>query len=221
MTALVLMAALYAAPELHPGSPITVTLVGGERYEGLFSGLSTETITIISPEMNEPIPVALIASYEVSGELCTFSELVDGLESWSDGIEAEQIRTPSPAGVAALSGLWAGAGPLALGQRSSFVAYSVVEVVFLSSVAIMAYQGQYGQVALVGGVDVLLHVYAASDSFAEAKRRRRRENWELSGAIIVSPNGASPYVSLTVGAYPPNGGYQLHTDEHQWPGLDR
>lgn len=198
-----------AVPEIHPGTEIVVNLVGGEQYIGLLSSVDSSQISIICPELDQPIRRELIKEIQIDGLPYSIDVLEQGLIAWSQ--EVNELPTPHPAFVGSMSILWAGAGPLALGDTRSFVAYSVVETVFIGSIIIMAKQGQYGQMALVAGIDSILHFYAIGDSIVEARKRRNRRDWQLS---IAPPVHNSPFV---VGIGFNNTSWNTSSD--YWPGI--
>jgi hypothetical protein len=165
-----------AAPEVRLGIPLTVEVLGGERFDGAFVAWEHDLLVLTTRDGQKRIGLPLILSVEVEGDVCTPQAFLEGVRRWSEAQRLDALGTPAPVLVAGASVLWAGAGPAMLGRWKSCLAYSLVEASLLGAGGVMVAKGQYGPLLPLAALDVLVRAWAVGDSVHEAQRRRRRAN---------------------------------------------
>ncbi len=195
-----------AVPVIRDGIGLVVEVIGGERYEGAFVGLAQERLKLSTHDGLIELPVPVLVGVEVEGAPYSVEAFREGVRAWGRALVDASVRTPRPVVVVGLSVLWAGAGPAALGQWKSAGAYSLLEASFLGAGAVMIANEQYGPLLPLAALDGLLHVWAATDSAREARRRRARAH--LAVAVLPSWSAGtegqqvSPCLMLRWGAPP-------------------
>jgi len=80
--------------------------------------------------------------------------------------------------------VWAGAGYLTLGDTRTFAGYAALDAIFVGAGVVFALQHQWGALAPVVALDVLLRGWSGGASAREAARRRAlRPSWQTSPAV--------------------------------------
>jgi len=171
--------------ELRTGVELVVALLGGEVFKGAFVMANDEQLELSAEQGRRVLPLGTVQSIDVAGERWTVSQFSAAVDAWSRQLVEESIATPPPVLVGALSLVWAGAGPLALGDHKGFLAYSAIELALVGAGVAMVAQGETAQLIPLVFLDGIFHAWAIGDSVREATRRRRR----LRARLALLPSG--------------------------------
>lgn len=179
---------------IRTGTPMAVTLVGGQELEGTFLGSQAGLVRIATGEGIREVPLALVVEARVEGAPLPVDSFQRLAREWADTHLPQDLRTPSPGVAGALSAAWAGAGYLALGDPRSFAGWSALEGVVIGTGLLMWFEAGPGASAPFVALDVLLHGVAVQDVAGEAARRRRRVAFGVvpgqeSGPLLVASVG--------------------------------
>ena len=179
------------SPDLRIGSAMSVVLLDGERLEGTFAGFEGQAVRLSGPRGLEPIPLPLVAAFEVGGRSWTPAAFLEGARRAADALPP--LAVPPPVVPLAASLAWAGAGHLVLRDTRSFVAYASLDAILVGAGTVFAVQRQWGALAPVVVLDLVLRGWAGGASAREAARRRalRRVQSALPAIPPATPPAAA------------------------------
>jgi hypothetical protein len=200
-------AATASAPVLYDGIEMDVSALGQVRYSGAFAGMADDQLRLSTPDGVVEVPMPVIEQVTISGVVYGPDEFSEGLRRWGQQLLDEVARVPHPALVGGLSVVWSGAGPAALGDWKGALSYTLLEGCFVGAGAVMVIEEQYGPLLPLAALDLLLHVWAVSDSVRESKRRRARAALAVGPLALPAAGSEHPMglgFSVTFGPPPGN-----------------
>ncbi len=158
------------SPDLRIGSAVVLVLLDGQRLDGTFAGFEGRAVRLSGSRGVAPIPLALVSAVEVEGRTWSREAFLDGARRAAEALPP--LAVPPPALPLAASFAWAGTGHLLLGDTRTFLGYAAFDAILVGSGAVFALQRQWGALAPVVVLDVLLRGWSGGASAREAARRR-------------------------------------------------
>ena len=184
--------AVEEVPDVRIGSSVVLVLLDGQRLDGTFAGFEGQAVRLSGPRGVEPIPVQLVSAFEVAGRSWTRAAFLEGARRAADALPP--LAAPPPVVPLVTSFVWAGAGYLTLGDTRTFAGYAALDAIFVGAGVVFALQHQWGALAPVVALDVLLRGWSGGASAREAARRRalRQVHAALPAVTHPAAQGEAP-----------------------------